>query len=121
MSDSQSQSHSQPESQAQVYSELCSFPLEPFELQRREHWPPTGRHVMAHCGRTKEDDEDYVVVYQAYNDDIGRYAAQNNKFAGAPGWQVRCAEMLNLLSSCEFRISSIRKQNKYYFNFIFFF
>jgi len=33
--------------------------------------------------------DDYVIVYQAYNDAIGKYAAKNKKFEGAPGWLPR--------------------------------
>ena len=39
-------------------------------------WPRTGRHVLA------QYDEDTILVYQAYNLAIGRFAAENGYFGG---------------------------------------
>ncbi len=50
----------------------------PLELQlyheQLEIWPPLGRHILA------QFDDDSVVVYQAYNERIGHFAAQNGHF-----------------------------------------
>jgi len=40
------------------------------------NWPRSGRHIMAHY------DDSSVIVYQAYNPSIGRFAAQNGYFGG---------------------------------------
>lgn len=44
----------------------------------------TGKQILC---QSKKDE--YVIVYQAYNDEIGRYAAKNKKFEGCPKWQAR--------------------------------
>lgn len=43
---------------------------------QRDRWPPTGRHILA------QFDADTVVVYQAYRPEIGRYAAEHQRFGG---------------------------------------
>lgn len=40
-------------------------------------WPATGRHILAH------HDEETIVVYQAYGESIGRFAATHGFFGGA--------------------------------------
>jgi hypothetical protein len=42
------------------------------------HWPPTGRHILAHF------DEETIVVYQAYSPSIGLPAAAHGSFG--PGF-----------------------------------
>src|SRR5688500_12687229 len=39
-------------------------------------WPKTGRHILA------QFDGESIVVYQAYNTAIGRYAVEHGKFGG---------------------------------------
>jgi hypothetical protein len=39
-------------------------------------WPKEGRHVLA------QYDEESIIVYQAYNAAIGRYAAEHGRFGG---------------------------------------
>lgn len=51
------------------------LPTEPYVEQLR-HWPKTGRHILAHF------DAETIVVYQAYNPAIGRYAVENQRFGG---------------------------------------
>ncbi|MFY0569824.1 DUF4291 domain-containing protein [Archangium lansingense] len=48
---------------------------EPYTAQR-ERWPGSGRHILA------QHDERTVVVYQAYNPSIGRFAAEHRFFGG---------------------------------------
>ncbi|HSU68801.1 MAG TPA: DUF4291 domain-containing protein [Tepidisphaeraceae bacterium] len=45
-------------------------------LQQKERWPKAGRHILAHF------DADSIVVYQAFNPRIGRFAAENQFFGG---------------------------------------
>lgn len=47
--------------------------LEPYSEQVKI-WPKEGRHILA------QFDEDTVIVYQAYNQTIGRYAAEHGTF-----------------------------------------
>lgn len=54
---------------------------EPYNTQH-QHWPQSGRHIMA------QYDDEAVVVYQAYNRHIGRYAAEEDLFYGAPGFKM---------------------------------
>jgi hypothetical protein len=49
--------------------------LEPCSAQK-DVWPRSGRHVLA------QFDADTVVVYQAYNPEIGRYAVEHQRFGG---------------------------------------
>lgn len=44
------------------------------------NWPKQGRHILAGF------DDETIVVYQAYKPEIGRWAAKNGKFLGAPGF-----------------------------------
>lgn len=39
-------------------------------------WPRDGRHILAHF------DDESVIVYQAYNPSIGRYAVERGRFGG---------------------------------------
>ena len=41
--------------------------------QKRTCWPENGNHILA------QFDEKYVVVYQAYNEDIASYAVSNQR------------------------------------------
>jgi hypothetical protein len=45
-------------------------------LAQRENWPDEGRHILAHY------DEHSVVVYQAFKQTIGRFAAMQGFFGG---------------------------------------
>jgi hypothetical protein len=49
--------------------------MEPYS-QQVEVWPKEGRHILA------QFDEETVVVYQAYRESIGRFAAEHGKFGG---------------------------------------
>lgn len=44
--------------------------------QQNARWPQAGRHILAHY------DAEKIVVYQAYNPQIGRYAAEHGCFGG---------------------------------------
>src|SRR5438105_14894169 len=55
--------------------EIMKLPTEPYLLQSRR-WPQSGRHILAHF------DSESIVVYQAYQPAIGRYAAQHQRFGG---------------------------------------
>lgn len=46
---------------------------EPY-LEQVEHWPSNGRHILA------QYDDSTLVVYQAYNREIGQFAAQHGHF-----------------------------------------
>lgn len=45
-------------------------------IHQKPEWPQSGRHILA------QYDESSIVVYQAYNAAIGRFAAQNGYFGG---------------------------------------
>lgn len=45
-------------------------------LEQLQRWPKTGQHIVA------QFDADTVVVYQAYQPAIGKYAAQHQHFGG---------------------------------------
>jgi len=45
-------------------------------LQQQARWPQQGRGILAHY------DDDTVVVYQAYNPRIGRFALEHQRFGG---------------------------------------
>jgi hypothetical protein len=45
-------------------------------VEQLPHWPKLGRHILA------QFDDETVVVYQAYNAAIGRYAIVNGRFGG---------------------------------------
>lgn len=49
--------------------------LESYQTQRAR-WPQSGRHILAHY------DDVNIVVYQAYRESIGRYAAEHQSFGG---------------------------------------
>lgn len=49
--------------------------VEPY-FQQREHWPRSGRHILA------QFDVDTVVVYQAYRPEIAAYATEHGQFGG---------------------------------------
>lgn len=58
--------------------------VEKYESQL-ERWPRSGKHVLA------QFDDEKVLVYQSFSDEIGRFAASNGRFVGAPGWNsTRC-------------------------------
>lgn len=48
---------------------------EPYDTQTHR-WPERGRHILA------QYDDHSIVVYQAYNAAIGRFAIENGKFGG---------------------------------------
>ncbi len=52
-----------------------NLPTEPYTVQV-QRWPKAGRHILAHF------DADSIVVYQAYNPAIGRYAVEHGRFGG---------------------------------------
>ncbi len=54
------------------------FPLltEPY-VSQNQRWPQTGRHILA------QFDEHSVIVYQAYNRAIGRFAVSHGYFGGS--------------------------------------
>lgn len=52
------------------------FPLELYSAQSST-WPKVGRHILAHF------DDESIVVYQAYNPTIGRFAVEHGKFGGS--------------------------------------
>src|SRR5437899_649854 len=56
------------------------LPIESYSEQSRT-WPNEGRHILAHF------DETSVIVYQAYRNDIGRFAAQHGYFGGTFSYQ----------------------------------
>lgn len=45
-------------------------------LDQRSLWPQSGRHILAHYDATT------IVVYQAYRNSIGHYAAEHGHFGG---------------------------------------
>lgn len=45
-----------------------------------EIWPKEGKHILA------QYDDDAVLVYQAYNPTIAKYAIKHKKFEGCPGY-----------------------------------
>lgn len=49
--------------------------LEPY-LAQAPIWPPSGRHILA------QDDDESIVVYQAYRPQIGHFAAAHGSFGG---------------------------------------
>jgi hypothetical protein len=48
------------------------------------HWPnkkyPPGKWILASF------DEESIIVYQAYNQDIAQFARENGRFTGCPGY-----------------------------------
>eukprot|EP01116_Phalansterium_solitarium_P025719 TRINITY_DN9971_c0_g1_i2.p1 TRINITY_DN9971_c0_g1~~TRINITY_DN9971_c0_g1_i2.p1 ORF type:complete len:212 (-),score=27.56 TRINITY_DN9971_c0_g1_i2:175-810(-) len=44
--------------------------------EQQSRWPASGKHILA------QYDDDAVLVYQAYNAEIGRYAVENQRFGG---------------------------------------
>ena len=49
---------------------------ESYVLQSREIWPGKGQHILA------QFDEEGIVVYQAYKQEIAEYAVSHQKFSG---------------------------------------
>lgn len=49
---------------------------ENYKLQRKDHWPKEGRHILA------QYDEHSVVVFQAFNHIIADYAVEHQSFGG---------------------------------------
>jgi hypothetical protein len=60
--------------------ELTMLPVERY-LEQSQSWPSEGRHVLA------QFDETSVIVYQAYREDIGSFAAKHGYFGGAFSYQ----------------------------------
>lgn len=52
-----------------------TLPTAPY-AQQAAAWPITGRHILAH------HDNAFVIVYQAYRPEIGRYVVQYGRFGG---------------------------------------
>lgn len=50
--------------------------------QAASEWPASGRHILASF------DDDEIVVYQAFNDEIAAYAIANQTFVGCRGYNV---------------------------------
>lgn len=46
-------------------------------LPQERVWPQSGRHILA------QFDSETIVVYQAYREEIGRFAVENQRFGGA--------------------------------------
>jgi hypothetical protein len=46
----------------------------------KSQWPLQGRHVLASF------DDDVIVVYQAFNESIAKYAVEKQTFLGCPGY-----------------------------------
>src|SRR5699024_9017561 len=64
-------------------SEQKSFKLETESYSAaKEIWPSAGRVILA------QYNEDSVVVYQAYNKEIGGYAAANGRFDGCKAFKA---------------------------------
>lgn len=51
---------------------------EKYSIQK-DKWPGSGRHILA------QFNDEAILVYQAYNDQIADYAIQNQRFGG-PHW-----------------------------------
>jgi hypothetical protein len=45
-------------------------------LEQTDHWPPSGRHVLA------QYDAESIFVYQAYRPSIALYAVEHQSFGG---------------------------------------
>lgn len=56
-------------------SEKYPFVTERY-IQQVKHWPASGNHILAQYSY------DTIVVYQAFNRDIGEFAVQNGHFGG---------------------------------------
>ena len=54
---------------------MTTLPLQPY-LEQTARWPGSGRHILA------QFDADSIVVYQAYNEAIGHFAAKHGHFGG---------------------------------------
>jgi predicted aspartyl protease len=52
-----------------------AIPTRPYQEQAAT-WPKTGRHILAHY------DDESVIVYQAYNPSIGRFAVEHGRLGG---------------------------------------
>lgn len=52
---------------------MFTLKTEPY-LEQRQHWPERGKHILAHY------DDTHIVVYQAYNREVGCFAAENGFF-----------------------------------------
>jgi hypothetical protein len=50
--------------------------IEAYSVQKQK-WPQRGKHILA------QYDREYIIVYQAYNQEIGNYAVKNQHFGGA--------------------------------------
>jgi hypothetical protein len=47
--------------------------LEPWPIQKADHWPKTGKHILA------QYTDESIVVYQAFTKLIADYAVENQK------------------------------------------
>ena len=50
-----------------------------------ENWPQRGQHILA------QFTDSAILVFQAFNEDIGRHAIEHQSFAGCP--QFSCTRM----------------------------
>jgi len=63
----------------------------------KTRWPtnkqsPPGKWILASF------DEDSIIVYQAYNSEISKFACENSRFTGCPGYnQQRMTCMIEIL------------------------
>ena len=51
---------------------------ESYNLQSKSIWPGRGQHILA------QFDDETIIVYQAYRQEIAEYASKHNKFLGCP-------------------------------------
>ncbi|XP_064620074.1 uncharacterized protein LOC135483276 [Lineus longissimus] len=57
-------------------SAATTLDLESWPIQKAEHWPMTGKHILA------QYTDETIVVYQAFQKSIADYAVENQKFGG---------------------------------------
>jgi hypothetical protein len=50
-----------------------SLKTENYKQQRKQHWPPSGQHILA------QFDDQTVVVYQAFKPSIAKFAVDNQR------------------------------------------
>jgi hypothetical protein len=65
-------------SQYENNTELYNDAKRRWPTNKEEH--PPGKWILASF------DEESIVVYQAYNSDIAKFACENNRFIGCPGY-----------------------------------
>jgi hypothetical protein len=55
--------------------ETFEYKTSSYKLQNK-NWPQKGKHILA------QYTDDYVIVYQAFNDEIANFAIKNQYFGG---------------------------------------